>query len=207
MDFRKTIDWYNQNAEQYAINSQEVFYDDAAKLFLAKLPENPQVLEAGCGEGRDAALLTRSGAKVIGLDLSTGLLEVARRQYPEIEFIEGNLLALPFNDQQFDGVWAHASLVHLETLEDVQSVMREFNRVLKTNGTLYLYVKKQTGESDTAVVADSLSQHERFFRYYTDELLRNLLSQHGFTVSSIETKADKHGRPEVIWLEVFAVKS
>jgi len=45
---------------------------------------------------------------------------IARTTYPEIKFVEGNFLNLPFADQSFDGIWAHASLLHLETVKAVE---------------------------------------------------------------------------------------
>ena len=51
-----------------------------------------------------AELARRVGPKgrVVGLDFSAGMLEVARRDYPNLEFIEGDALKLPFDDASFD---------------------------------------------------------------------------------------------------------
>jgi len=207
VDFKKTIEWYNQNADEYAINSSKISHIDTVKEFLSKLPKNPEVLEAGCGDGRDANDLQLEGAEVTGVDLSSGLLEVARRKYPSVNFIECDIRELPFENASFGAVWAHASLVHFDTVDEVKTAMSEFCRVLKPRGLLYILVKKQTGAEETAVVVDSLSNHERFFRYFTEEGLISLIKNIGFTIDSIEEKNDKHGRDEVIWLKVFAYKS
>ena len=74
----------------------------------------------------------------IGIDLSKSLIEIARNKHPDIEFRQGNILNLPFEDESFDGVWAHASLVHLETTEEVVRALREFNRVLKPGGVMLI---------------------------------------------------------------------
>ena len=205
--FDDTIEWYNKNAKQYFESSERISFEEIIQQFLKKLPANPSVLDAGCGTGRDSRVLTENGANVTAIDISEGLIEIARAENPDIQFIKTSFLNLPLEDALFDGVWSHASLVHLETLEDVTKALSEFYRVLKPGGWLYVYVKKQTGEEKTAIVSDSLSNHERFFRYYTPEELTGLLSKTGFIVGRYETKQDPHGREEVEWLQFIVQKT
>ena len=190
--FNDTINWYDQNADTYAKVTEEIHPEKHAVMeaFLGKLPENPSVLEAGCGAGRHAKALSDKGAKVIGLDISRGLIKVAQERYPDVEFVEGNLLELPFEAASVDGVWSNASLVHFEKIEEVKKVLSEFFRVLKPGGFLYVYVKQQQGEEKTAIVSDTLSNHERFFRYYRADELAGLLSDAGFKVGEFEIKDD-----------------
>jgi len=115
-----TIKWYDEHAEQYAEAGAGYFDLNHIQTFAKLLPQSAKVLDAGCGAGRDSALLEeKAGLNVVGLDLSKGLLEVARHKFPDIEFIEGNLLQLPFEDTTFNGVWSNTSLLHLETVDDV----------------------------------------------------------------------------------------
>lgn len=202
--FKDTIEWYNQNADQYARTTFQTASPDEIDRFANLLFVGAKVLDAGCGGGRDTNLLTKKGLKVIGLDLSSGLIKVARKTFPELEFIEGNMLSLPFPDSDFDGVWSHASLLHLETSDEVKKALQEFNRVMKQSAVLHVLVKAQTGEFKTAVVTDSLSKHDRFFQYFTELELQNLLKESGFDLISIEhykeTDRDPKGRPEVEWI-------
>src|SRR5207237_633926 len=62
-----------------------------------------RVLDAGCGPGHIAAHLNGLGLAVTGIDLSTRMLEVARRRVPGVEFVHGNMLALPQPDGSFAG--------------------------------------------------------------------------------------------------------
>lgn len=203
---KDTINWYDANAEKYAADSDGITFEKTAQQFLEKLHPNPKILEAGCGSGRDAITLSELGAEVTGIDASEGLIEVAKKKSSDIGFLVGNFLNLPFPDETFDGVWSHASLVHLDTISDVKSALSEFYRVLKNEGYLYVLVKKQNGDEKTAVVSDSLSNHDRFFRYYTEEELQTLLEKAGFTVTEVKTKEDVHGRNEVTWLKLLAKK-
>lgn len=202
---KDTIDWYDANAEQYAAAGATYFDMDHITTFTSHLPAHATVLDAGCGAGRDAGLLRQQGLKVTGVDLSKGLLRVAKQKFPDIPFVKGDLLKLPFKELSFDGVWSNTALLHLETAEDVQQALSETYRVLKKPGLLHVLVKAQTGTDKTAVVSDKLSGHDRFFQYFTLEEMKRLLRDTGFKVvldkeySEQETKP--HGRPEVrlIW--------
>lgn len=205
--FRDTIDWYDKNAQNYRASSEKVAPLHLIEKFLSFLPKNPTVLDAGCGSGRDSRLFIERGVQVTGIDISSGLLSEAQKHSPTISFIQGDLRHMPMRDASFDGIWSHASMVHLETIDDVKNVLSEFMRVLKPNGVLNIYVKAQTGDEKTAIVKDSLSNHERFFRYYTEPELRDLVTKAGFNIDEVCMEDDLHGRSEVKWLVLFARKS
>ncbi len=211
--FQDTIDWYNQNAQQYADKSRDRISMDEVEAFIAELPNSEQgaILDAGCGQGKYTQVFQDRGFEATGLDISSGLLEVARQDYPDCTFVEGDLRKLPFETSSFDGIWAHASLLHLETVEEVQQVLSEFHRVLKAGGIVHIRVKAQTGAQKTAVVSDALSGHERFFQYFTESELVELVEEAGFTVLAHqqynETKRQRAtARPEVEWLVLLARK-
>ncbi|HLL60544.1 MAG TPA: class I SAM-dependent methyltransferase [Candidatus Nitrosocosmicus sp.] len=201
-----TIQWYDTHAKEYADKITNVYNEDSINAFTHLLPSDPYVLDAGCGAGRHVKLLSQKGAKVIGIDISKGLLEEAKKRNPEIEFLYGDITQIPFDDKTFDGVWSHASIVHLEKEEDVHAALCEFHRILKDNGILHLHVKEQQGTADTEVISDILSNHERFFRFYTKEGLSNMLQKIGFDIYKITSSDDPHGRKEVQWLTFLAKK-
>jgi SAM-dependent methyltransferase len=72
-----------------------------------------RVLDAGCALGTLAAAAARRGARVTGVDLAEGMLAAARRRHPEIEFVVGDVEALPFGDAAFDAVLAAFVVNHL----------------------------------------------------------------------------------------------
>jgi len=205
--FDDTIDWYNKNSKEYADALNTAVPTPAIEKFLKYLPEKPRVLEAGCGPGRESEIFLKHGAEIAGVDMSEGLLNIARVKNPQAKYSKEDFRKLSFANSSFDGVWAHASLVHLEQISDVESSLKEFHRVLKPGGYLYVYVKAQTGTNKTAVVTDSLSKHDRFFRYYTPEEMTELLTKAGFEIKAKEMQEDQHGRAEVKWIEIIAKKS
>lgn len=204
--FADTIKWYDQNAKQYADASYKVTPTDLIRRFIELLPQNPKILDAGCGAGKDSKVFNELGINVIGIDLSKGLINEAKRRNPAVNFIEGNFLDMHFNNTYFDGVWAHASLVHLETIDDLKKALHEFNRILKEEGILHIYVKAQLGKSKTEVVKYALSQHDRFFRYYTEDELEKLLNATSFKIIEMEMQNGLHGREDVTWIALFAKK-
>lgn len=205
--FKDTIEWYDKNSNKYAESAEKSPPTEMIIEFMSKLPKSPSILDAGCGSGRDSRLLKKEGAKVVGIDISKGLLNEARKRSSEIEYMIGDITAIPFSNNTFDGVWSHASLVHLEKIEDAEKAIHEFNRVLRTDGILHIFTKKQEGDNKTDVVSDSLSNHDRFFRYYTESELRNLVETAGFTDIDIKLAPDPHGRKEVTWILLHAKKA
>jgi demethylmenaquinone methyltransferase / 2-methoxy-6-polyprenyl-1,4-benzoquinol methylase len=91
-----------------------------------------RVLDACCGTGDLAVAARKAGAgKVVGLDFSEPMLERARRKAPELEFVRGDVLALPFEDASFDAVVVGFGV---RNVEDLEAALRELRRVLRPGG-------------------------------------------------------------------------
>ena len=90
-----------------------------------------RVLDACCGTG-DLAIAARArGADVVGLDFSEAMLERARAKSREIEWVRGDVLALPFDDASFDAVTIGFGV---RNVEDLDAGLRELRRVLRPGG-------------------------------------------------------------------------
>jgi demethylmenaquinone methyltransferase / 2-methoxy-6-polyprenyl-1,4-benzoquinol methylase len=90
-----------------------------------------RVLDACCGTG-DLALAARSrGADVVGLDFSEAMLERARAKSNEIEWVRGDVLALPFDDASFDAVTVGFGV---RNVDDLKAGLGELRRVLRPGG-------------------------------------------------------------------------
>ena len=92
-----------------------------------------RVLDACCGTGDLAVAARRAGADVTGLDFSEAMLERARRKAPELEWVRGDALALPFDDASFDVATVGFGI---RNVADLQAGLRELARVLKPGGRL-----------------------------------------------------------------------
>jgi demethylmenaquinone methyltransferase/2-methoxy-6-polyprenyl-1,4-benzoquinol methylase len=92
-----------------------------------------RVLDACCGTGDLALAAQDEGARVTGLDFSERMLERARRKSGDVEWIEGDLLALPFEDETFDAATVGFGV---RNVEDIGHALRELRRVLRPGGRL-----------------------------------------------------------------------
>jgi demethylmenaquinone methyltransferase / 2-methoxy-6-polyprenyl-1,4-benzoquinol methylase len=93
-----------------------------------------RVLDACCGTGDLAVAARAAGAgDVVGLDFSEPMLERARRKAPGVEFVQGDVLALPFDDASFG-----AAVVGFgaRNVVDLEAALRELRRVLRPGGRL-----------------------------------------------------------------------
>ncbi|MFI9360482.1 methyltransferase domain-containing protein [Kitasatospora sp. NPDC053057] len=93
------------------------------------------VADLGCGPGHVAGWLAGRGARVVGIDLSPRMVELAGREHPGAEFRTGDLLALPAADGEFAAAVALYSVIHLEP-DELLPAFTEVRRVLRPGGVL-----------------------------------------------------------------------
>ena len=100
----------------------------------AAVREGERVLDACCGTGDLAVAARKAGAgRVVGLDFSERMLERARRKEPDVEWIQGDVLALPFEDASFDSAVVGFGV---RNVEDLEGALQELRRVLRPGGRL-----------------------------------------------------------------------
>ncbi len=95
------------------------------------------VLDLGCGSGQVARYLHERGLQVCGLDLSSGMVEAARRHHPEIHFEQGDMRRLPFANASLGGIVSFYSIIHLQP-HDLDLCLAEMRRVLAPGGRVAL---------------------------------------------------------------------
>jgi ubiquinone/menaquinone biosynthesis C-methylase UbiE len=109
-------------------------YDRALlTAFAEEAPAGLPLVDIGCGPGHVAAFLHGLGRDTVGIDLSSGMVEQARRLFPGPEFRHGSMLTLDLPDAAVAGVAAFYSLIHVEPA-DRPRVLAEFARVLVPGG-------------------------------------------------------------------------
>ena len=115
---------------------------DAFAAAVAK-ESDPRVLDAGCGAGRMSRYLAERGSRVEGVDLSAGMVSMARRDHPGLEFVVGSLLDLPWPGDEFAGVLLWYSIIHTPPAGQGR-IFEEAARVLRPQG--HVLVGFQSGE-------------------------------------------------------------
>jgi SAM-dependent methyltransferase len=107
---------YDNIAEQYLqwVESQTLLRQRYAKILLDKLRPSPSILELGCGPGIPIVkMLLDEGAQVVGNDLSTKQIEMAKARCPGAKLIAGDMTLLTFEPASFHGVISFYTLFHL----------------------------------------------------------------------------------------------
>ena len=131
---KKTIEEYDKNNDKW-LKGKGFGHSHLEKPAMYKeLPnlKGKSVLCIGCGAGEECEHIKSIGAKkVIGIDISKGLIEVAKKNYPEIEFFVMDMEKLRFENDSFDFVYS--SLV-MHYVKNWTRVLQEVKRVLKKNG-------------------------------------------------------------------------
>jgi len=96
--------------------------------------EGDRVLDACCGTGDLAVAARKAGARdVVGVDFSERMLERARRKAPEVEWVQADVLQLPFEEATFDSVVVGFGV---RNVEDLEAGLKELRRVLRPGGRL-----------------------------------------------------------------------
>ncbi len=195
----KTRATYRQIAAVYAEAQQERGHLLAhIEQFMSLLPGG-LVLDVGCGPGWDTAVFQTHHLTAIGLDYSHAMMQTGRDKHGfQLPFAQVDMRRLPVSGG-VDGIWACASLLHLERA-DVLPALREFHRVLKPGGILYLSVKLGSGEQWAATAYGQ--PLPRFFTYWQPETLDPLLETAAFQIIDGWQEQGKRD----IWLVRYARK-
>jgi demethylmenaquinone methyltransferase/2-methoxy-6-polyprenyl-1,4-benzoquinol methylase len=93
--------------------------------------DGDRVLDACCGTGDLAIAARKRGSEVIGLDFSEPMLVRARKKAPSITWVQGDMLALPFDEASFDAVTVGFGV---RNVTDLEAGLRELRRVLRDGG-------------------------------------------------------------------------
>ncbi|MDX3004003.1 class I SAM-dependent methyltransferase [Kribbella solani] len=189
MDFLGEISRsYDNVAASYAELVQEGPPEEADNLDLLTrlLPSRElPVLDAGCGPGRVTAQLHARGLTAIGIDLSPGMIEVARAAHPEVDFRVGSMTALDLPDASVGGVIAWWSIIHLPR-DVVPQAFAEFHRVLAPGGVLLIgfHVGTTTTHKTTGYGGHPMNIH---VHRHTPTTLTQTATTTGFTPHSNPT--------------------
>ncbi len=178
---------YDRIADEYA---QRIYTElkgkpldrELLRRFAESVKGRGAVCDLGCGPAHVARFLRDSGIEVFGLDLSPRMLEAARRLNPDIEFREGDMLALPLRDNEVAGIAAFYAIVNILP-EWLCTAFAEMHRVLTPGGLLLLAFHA----GDEALHLEEIFGHRvsmEFF-YFPPTLIRKQLVQAGFAIEEI----------------------
>jgi SAM-dependent methyltransferase len=167
--------YYSSRAAEYEATSWNAFDPverEAVERFVASLP-SAQVVDIGCGTGYLTRLLR---GRVVAVDQSAEMLELARSRVPGAEFVRADVPPLPFPDRVFDLAFSSAVYSHIETAVARAGFVAEALRVART--LVVLEQAWRPGREPESWERRRLldgSEHRVFKRYFTPrELAREL---------------------------------
>lgn len=177
---------YDAVAEAYA----EKFGDELAQkpfdralldVFAELVGGEGKVADLGCGPGHIGGYLAQLGVDVEGVDVSPGMIAVARKRQPEITFHVARFEKLPFEDGSLGGVVAAYSIVHLR-VDQLGAIFGEMRRCLAPGAPCL--VSFHVGDETTRVDELLGQQVGLDFRLLPLEGVRNALHAAGFTIEA-----------------------
>jgi len=189
------MNYYDENGQEFFDGTVNTDMSSHYDEFLALIPENGSILDAGCGSGRDTLKFKSLGYNMTAIDGSEKMCELASKhsgvnvkhmQFQEIEF-----------DNEFDGIWASASLLHVPS-EELEDVLKRLKKSLKDEGIFYASFKLGDFEGE---------RNGRFFNDFTEKTAKELFENAGFEIIKTWLTNDARlERQHEKWVNILVMK-
>jgi SAM-dependent methyltransferase len=191
-----TIEYYNLFAADFIKGTIDADLSVIRGRFLKYLQRGDHILDFGCGSGRDAKVFLEKGYQITATDGSSACCKLAAN-YMGQEVLCRTFKQLSFV-QEFDGVWASASLLHVP-FDEITEIFLLIDQALKPGGVLYASFKYGDFEGE---------RNGRYFTDLTEERLRTLLKPINRleTIETFVTDDVRKGHEGVKWLNVIVQK-
>lgn len=199
----KTINYYNHAYETLTQNYESADVSNIHYLLIETFNKKNELLEIGCGSGRDASFMTKNHFNVTAIDGSKNMIEKAKKIHPElIENLFYKTLPndLKFN-KKFDGIYSIATLMHLSK-DDLEKTISEIYDLLNQDGKFLMSVSLFRDDIDN----NGFDEKGRFFLVLNFEEWINLLENNCFKILETKTNGDGLGRGGIEWLTLVAQK-
>ena len=191
-------DWHRDHLE-------DSWWVEGTNKYISFLKPGSTVLDVGCGAGVKSQYLSSKGLKVTGIDFSEKLIEIAKREVPKNTFLVRDIYQSLNLEQQFDGVFAQAVLLHIPK-KDLPKILANLLSALRLGGYLYVALKEKREEEQEEQVEkenDYGYDYERFFSYFTLPEVKKYLLNAGLEI--VYETVTTSGRRN--WIQVIAKKS
>ena len=190
-----TIGHYENNAESFRIGTKDHDVSQSIAAFLGAFPKGKQldILDFGCGPGRDLNVFKQMGHRPTGLDGSKEFCKMTQK-LSKFPILHQNFLHLELEDNSFDGIFANASLFHVPSLE-LPRVLRELHSSLRKGGILFSSNPRGSTEG---------WQGQRYGHYMEFEESEIYLKQNGFII--LDHYYRPSGKPRELqpWLAIVS---
>lgn len=192
---RTTIDFYAAEAETYVTHARSA--SPKLQAFLDQLPEKADILELGCGGGRDSEAMLAAGYNVTPSD---GTAEIAAEAEKRLGRPVRVMLFSDIDESElYDGVWANACLLHVPR-DELADTIRRIHTALRGGGLFYASYK--AGDSDGRDAFD------RYYNYPSEDWLKaEIYTSSDWESIDIQSgKGSGYDHQPTDWLHVTARK-
>jgi SAM-dependent methyltransferase len=138
-----TIAYYDNNATSFCQDTLLLDMRELYKPFLALVPPGGRILDAGSGSGRDSLAFLNMGYEVLSIDASVEMVRATSNLTGQ-PAIHMSFAEFTF-DNEFDGIWACASVLHVPP-QELPSVLQTLLKAVKEGGPIYLSFKRGDSE-------------------------------------------------------------
>jgi len=170
---------WNNVAEKYD-NANYSKLNPAIDFLCRKLPEKGSIIDLGSGTGLPfAKLFLEKGFNYLGVDISSQMIKIARKNVPLAKFKEMSMTDLDYN-KKFDGVFSHYSMLLLSP-QLFKGVAKRVVKSLKGNGLFYISLNEprvKDADLDEDVICEIMGE-TMYSRAYTEEEILDLLTSLG----------------------------
>ena len=186
---RKIVkDDYDAIAEVFAncyceIDLYKPYIDEFVKSLNGK-----NILDVGCGAGQFTNYFCELGFNAKGIDFSSGLLSIARKNYPNVEFVNADICEYKTTDL-YDGIFVKDMLFHLPD-EDIEKTLKAFKKMLKPNGKICIIMDMPKEAGEQIFVEELDKRYKIYYNYLTPEKLKYFLEQANITINDIKYVKD-----------------
>lgn len=191
-----TIQYYNENAEQFVNTTLDVNFTEMQDTFLSMLRKGSYILDFGCGSGRDTRYFLEHGFVVDAVD---GSLEMCKRASDITGIRVKHMLFDELNEiNKYEAIWACSSILHLSYMQLV-AVFNKMLKALKADGIIYTSFKYGDFEG---------VRNGRYFIDFDEEKLERLKKDvPALEVEKIWITTDvRPGRDEEKWMNLILKK-
>ena len=171
---------YNAIAQTYSdtycnINPYLSYID----VFVSRL-EGKKVFEVGCGDGQLLNYISEKGLDVLGLDFSKNLLVIAKKNYPNLKFINKDICNYK-TKEKFDGIISKDVLFHIPD-KDLIDVLVKIKNMLAINGKFCVIMDIPKEEGEQVFVEELDERYKIYYNYMAPEKVEKLLIDCGFII-------------------------
>lgn len=202
MDLKAT---YNRIAEDWLKDHHgDTWWIEGTDKFFSFLKPGSLVLDVGCGAGVKSQYLLDKGLKVVGIDFSEKMIEIAKREVPGATFYVADIKDLSGLQETFDGILTQAVLLHIPKTE-ASAVVKGLRDKLNNGGYLYIAVKeKREGGKEEEILKenDYGYEYERFFSYFTLPEVKGYIADAGMEMCYENVALSGHTN----WIQVICRK-